>query len=153
MASAVSFTVSLHQGCRPKKRRALPRKLRDTNKYTVLSIALRSPVITVNNAPEGCRHGTHSEWDGLHTRHLLESTHAHTHTHTNDTNKHTTYNCCTVRSCFATHNCSDTLAPCPPPRLGRHRARVRTRRYLWTVQAARPACTVAVSHHLRADAS
>eukprot|EP00964_Phaeocystis_antarctica_P005984 scaffold3266_cov53-Phaeocystis_antarctica.AAC.1 len=23
----------------------------------------------------------------------------------------------------------------------------------WTVQAARPACTVAVSHHLRADAS
>ena len=25
--------------------------------------------------------------------------------------------------------------PCPPPRLGRHRARVRTRRYLWTVQA------------------
>eukprot|EP00964_Phaeocystis_antarctica_P108108 scaffold72754_cov67-Phaeocystis_antarctica.AAC.1 len=46
-----------------------------------------------------------------------------------------------------------TLTPCPPPRLGRRRARVRTRRYLWTVQAARPACTVAVFHHLRADAS
>ena len=30
---------------------------------------------------------------------------------------------------------------------------MRTRRYLWTVQAARPACTVAVFHHLRADAS
>ena len=45
------------------------------------------------------------------------------------------------------------VAPCPPPRLGRHRARVCTRRYLWTVQAARPACTVTVFHHLRADAS
>eukprot|EP00964_Phaeocystis_antarctica_P013892 scaffold7621_cov70-Phaeocystis_antarctica.AAC.1 len=46
-----------------------------------------------------------------------------------------------------------TLTPSPPPRLGRRRARVRTRRYLWTVQAARPRCTVAVFHHLRADAS
>ena len=46
-----------------------------------------------------------------------------------------------------------TLAPCPPPRLGTRRARVRTRRYLWTVQAPRPACTMAVFHHLRADAS
>eukprot|EP00964_Phaeocystis_antarctica_P081731 scaffold51152_cov61-Phaeocystis_antarctica.AAC.3 len=46
-----------------------------------------------------------------------------------------------------------TLTPCPLPRLGRRRARVRTRRYLLTVQAARPACTVAVFHHLRADAS
>eukprot|EP00964_Phaeocystis_antarctica_P112498 scaffold76638_cov54-Phaeocystis_antarctica.AAC.3 len=45
------------------------------------------------------------------------------------------------------------LTPCPPPRLGRRRARVRTRRYLWTVQAARPGCTVAVFHHLWADAS
>ena len=33
------------------------------------------------NAPEGCRHGTHT-WDGLHTRHLLESTHTNTHKHT-----------------------------------------------------------------------
>ena len=46
-----------------------------------------------------------------------------------------------------------TLAPCPPPRLGTRRARVRTRRYLWTVQAPRPARTVAVLDHLRADAS
>ena len=46
-----------------------------------------------------------------------------------------------------------TLAPCPPPRLGTRRARVRTRRYLWTVQAPRPARTVAVLNHLRADAS
>ena len=32
------------------------------------------------NAPEGCRHGTH-RWDGLHTRHLLESTHTNTYKH------------------------------------------------------------------------
>jgi hypothetical protein len=44
---------------------------------------------------------------------------------------------------------SRTLVPCRPPRPGRRRARVRTRRYLWTVQAPRPACTVAVFHHLR----
>jgi hypothetical protein len=53
----------------------------------------------------------------------------------------------------APHPAVRTLAPCPPPRLGRHRARVRTRRCLWTVQAARPGCIVAVSHYLRADAS
>ena len=47
------------------------------------------------NAPEGCQHGTlyvltrlggvptrHThKWDGLHTRHLLESTHTNTHKH------------------------------------------------------------------------
>jgi hypothetical protein len=27
-------------------------------------------------------HGTHTGWDGLHTRHLLESTHTNTHKHT-----------------------------------------------------------------------
>ena len=37
-----------------------------------------------DDAP-GCRHGTH-KWDGLHTRHLLESTHTNTH---NDTSKPT----------------------------------------------------------------
>ena len=46
-----------------------------------------------------------------------------------------------------------SLAPCPPPGLGTRRARVRTRRYLWTVQAPRPAYTMGVFHHLRADAS
>ena len=34
------------------------------------------------NAPEGCRHARHThKWDGLHTRHLLESTHTNTHKH------------------------------------------------------------------------
>ena len=35
------------------------------------------------NAPEGCRHGTHTTVGRptRHTRHLLESTHTNTHTH------------------------------------------------------------------------
>ena len=40
------------------------------------------------NAPEGCRHATRHtththKWDGLHTRHLLESTHTNRKTQTN----------------------------------------------------------------------
>ena len=54
---------------------------------------------------------------------------------------------------FAPRDPAAPFAPCPPPRLGRRRARVRIRRYRWTIQAARPPRTVAVFHHLRADAS
>ena len=43
------------------------------------------------------------------------------------------------------------LAPCAPPRLGTRRARVRTRRYLWS-RLEDPPHTVAVFNHLRHEA-
>ena len=62
-------------------------------------------------APEGCQHGTHANtWDGLHTRHLLESTHTNTHKHTvrysysvavgRDTNRHVQPTVSSCRCCF-----------------------------------------------------
>ena len=69
------------------------------------------------NAPEGCQHGTHTI-DGLHTRHLLESTHTNTHkTQTNTQRRPTSRGALRLRQGPLSRTCRQcsALAPPPPP--------------------------------------